>query len=63
MKYNYETMPKSEARTEGMHVINGELNHIRARMEPEDVIYQRKNGKNLKIRLIYPDAVQMDKTL
>lgn len=63
MKYNYETMPKSEARTKGMHVINGELNHIRARMEPEDIIYQRKNGKNLKLRLIYPDAVQMDKTL
>lgn len=54
-KYTYETMPKSNASTSGMKVIDGNLTNIRAEIKSEALIYQTKNGKDLKIRLIYPD--------
>ncbi|WP_017470898.1 alpha/beta hydrolase [Amphibacillus jilinensis] len=58
LKYDYTSMPKSKALSNGMKVIKGDMKNIRARIEREDIVYQRKSGKNLKIRLIYPDYFQ-----
>ncbi|NLJ18915.1 alpha/beta hydrolase [Globicatella sulfidifaciens] len=54
-KYDYQTMPKSQATTSGMKNVQGDLDNIRAEIDAVDVIYRRKNGENLKIRLVYPD--------
>lgn len=44
---------------EGVKVIKGDYENVRARMNREDVIYQRKDGRNLRIRFVYP---QQDNT-
>ena len=56
MKYSYSTMPKSRASTEGMQLLEGDVNNVRA-MLPEDIIYANKDGKNLILRMIYPQKV------
>ena len=47
--------PKSKAKALGMKTIMADFNHVRARVEPVDYVYTRKNGQNLHVRLIYPD--------
>lgn len=42
----------------GVKIIKGDHENIRAEMELEDVVYQRKQERNLRIRFVYP---QQDK--
>lgn len=56
---SYEHMPKSTAYVEGMNVVAGDKQNIRARILTEDMIYQRKNNRNLRIRLVYPEGYDL----
>ncbi|GEN50554.1 esterase [Alkalibacterium pelagium] len=62
MTYTPETMPKSEATAPGMKTVKGDLTNMLARADSEDLIYARKNGHNLKIRMVYPDQHGNDTT-
>lgn len=42
-------------------IIKGDHGNVRARMEREDVVYQRKAGKNLHIRFIYPQQDRVER--
>ena len=44
---------------DGVKIIKGDHGNIRAKMDREDVVYQRKEGRNLRIRFVYP---QQDNT-
>lgn len=44
---------------EGIKIIKGDYENVRAKMNREDVVYQRKDGKNLRIKFVYP---QQDNT-
>lgn len=55
MTYTPETMPKSQATAKGMKTIKSDMSTILARADREDLVYARKNGHNLKIRMVYPD--------
>ncbi|MCC5895541.1 MAG: alpha/beta hydrolase [Alkalibacterium sp.] len=48
-------MPKSLAAAAGMITIKGDLGNVLAHSDREDIVYTRKNGQNLKMRLVYPD--------
>ena len=52
--YDDESMPKSQATTTGMKIIKGDYSNILARQEIEDIIYTKKNNKDLRIRMVYP---------
>jgi len=60
MTDSYETMPKSNAHPKGMKMVRGDKQNIRARIVPEDLIYQRKNGRNLRIRMVYPEGYELE---
>ncbi|GAA0351118.1 hypothetical protein GCM10008932_00370 [Alkalibacterium iburiense] len=47
--------PKSEATVQGMKTLPADPHNVRARVVPVDHVYTRKNGQNLRVRLIYPD--------
>ncbi|TVP90359.1 alpha/beta hydrolase fold domain-containing protein [Alkalibacterium sp.] len=49
------SIPKSQATAPGMKTIEADLTNVLARMDSDDIVYSRKNGKNLHIRLVYPD--------
>ncbi|SDB83478.1 Acetyl esterase/lipase [Pelagirhabdus alkalitolerans] len=36
-------------------MIQGDHQHIRAKMERDDLVYQTKGGRDLRIRMVYPD--------
>lgn len=63
MKYNYDSMPKSQARSDGMFMIKGETDNRSAYIVKEDLIYQRKGGHNLKIRMVYPDGLDLSEKI
>ncbi|PJI09089.1 MULTISPECIES: alpha/beta hydrolase [Clostridium] len=54
MKYTYEEMPKVVNYPEGTKVIKGDKNNIRGFIG-KDVIYNKEDGIELKLRLVYPD--------
>ena len=56
--YDDESMPKSQATTTGMKIIKGDYSNILARQEIEDIIYTKKNNKDLRIRMVYPQSNQ-----
>ncbi|WP_423189308.1 alpha/beta hydrolase fold domain-containing protein [Alkalibacterium sp. f15] len=56
---SYETMPKSTAQVKGMKVVTGNKQNIRGQILDEDLVYQRKNNKNLKIRMVYPQGYEL----
>ncbi|MER2063517.1 MAG: hypothetical protein ABS873_02620, partial [Alkalibacterium sp.] len=60
MTDSYETMPKSNAHPKGMKMVRGDKQNVRARIVPEDLIYQRKNGRNLRLRLVYPEGYDLE---
>lgn len=60
MKYDYATMPRSDAETTGMQIIKGRREQVRAYIDKDDLIYQRKGGQNLKIRMVYPDGLTLN---
>lgn len=62
MAYTYDTMPKSTAEVTGMRTIKSDFSNILARTEKTDLVYSRKNGQNLHIRLVYPDQHLVNKT-
>lgn len=55
MTENIETMPKSQATVKGMKTIKADLDNVLARADREDLVYGRKNGHNLKLRMVYPN--------
>ncbi len=57
---SYENMPKSTAHVDGMKTVSGDKQNIRARIIPEDLIYQRKNNRNLRIRMVYPEGYELN---
>lgn len=61
LKYDYNTFPKSLANPDGMIIIEGDVLNIRGKICKEDIIYQNKNGTDLKIRLLYPDFFRENK--
>ena len=46
---------KSKETLPGMKTLSADFSNVRARIEPVDHVYTRKNGQNLHVRLIYPD--------
>lgn len=44
-----------------MKIIEGDHENVRAKMNREDVVYQRKEGKNLHIRFIYPQQDNVER--
>ncbi|MFC6464528.1 alpha/beta hydrolase fold domain-containing protein [Marinilactibacillus sp. GCM10026970] len=61
LKYNTHTMPKSKAHSEGMKTIQADIRNVRGSIIKEDRIYQRKKDRNLRIRMVYPDAINIQK--
>lgn len=57
MKYDSYTMPKSSAQKAGMKTIQAQMDNIGAKIIKEDHVYQRKNGLNLRIRMVYPNTL------
>jgi len=55
-KYNYKTMPKSNAYTEGMQIIEADTTALRAVIKP-DIHYATKDGIDLYIRLLKPENI------
>lgn len=45
----------------GVKIIKGDHENVRARMNREDVVYQRKNNRNLHIRFIYPQQDHVER--
>src|SRR5690625_1443505 len=45
----------------GVKTIKGDHENVRARMNREDVVYQRKNGRNLHLRFIYPQQDHVER--
>lgn len=45
----------------GVKIIKGDHENVRARMNREDVVYQRKNGRNLHLRFIYPQQDHVER--
>jgi len=45
----------------GVKTIKGDYENVRAKMNREDVIYQRKDGKNLHIRFVYPQQDNIER--
>ncbi|WP_208560192.1 hypothetical protein [Marinilactibacillus kalidii] len=58
MKYDTQTMPKSTAKATGMKTIKAKMDNVGARIVKEDLVYQRKNGRNLRIRMVYPNTLK-----
>ena len=54
LKYSYEEMKKSTAIVEGMKIIEGDINNLRAKIST-DIIYCNRDGVDLKLRMIYPE--------
>lgn len=60
LKYSYEEMKKSTAIVEGMKIIEGDINNLRAKIST-DIIYCNRDGVNLKLRMIYPEHLDETK--
>lgn len=60
IKYTYEEMPKVTDYPQGMKIIKGNKNNIRAFIE-NDVVYCEKDGIELKIRFVYPQNLDENK--
>jgi len=60
MKYTYEDMPKVINYPKGMKVIKGNKDNIRAFIG-EDVVYIKRDGIELKLRLVYPETLDENK--
>jgi acetyl esterase/lipase len=60
MKYTYEEMPKVVNYPEGTKVIKGDKDNIRAFIG-EDIIYTKRDGIDLKLRLVYPETLDKNK--
>ena len=43
-----------------MKTVRGDKQNVRARIVPEDLIYQRKNDRNLRIRMVYPEGYELE---
>lgn len=54
------SIPKSQATPSGMKTIEADLTNVLAHMDREDIVYTRKNGRNLHIKLVYPDQHGME---
>ena len=60
LKYSYEEMKKSTATVEGMKIIEGNVNNLRAKISA-DIIYCNRDGVDLKLRMIYPEHLDETK--
>ncbi|BCZ45538.1 esterase [Clostridium gelidum] len=60
MKYTYEEMSKVINYPKGMKMIKGNKDNIRAFIG-EDVVYNKRDGIELKLRLVYPETLDENK--
>lgn len=56
-KYSYWEMPKSNASVDGMQTVQGSIHNVRAKLLDHDICYKSIDGRDLHLRIMYPDSV------
>ena len=54
-KYSYQTMPKDTTIVEGMKMVKGDINNLRATIK-QDFLYLTKDNKDLHLRILTKDS-------
>lgn len=61
MLQNFRNFPDSEKLCEGMKIIQGDINNIEPKVQKLQPIYALKDGKELRIKFIYPEHAGHEK--